>query len=91
MRLNALALSATMSVSPLSLTAFTLAGEAEVLGVTGSGVITFDKASGALAYAVKVANIDLQQMLGAMGINVNLGTCRRSLPWTCSARLLQTL
>ena len=48
-----------------------------MLGATGQTFFTFDRATGAVAMATQVDNVDLQQMLTAVGVNVNLGE------WSC--------
>lgn len=48
------------------------AGSITILGATGGCVFTLDKGSGAMALKAKVDRIDLQQMLRAAGVSVNL-------------------
>lgn len=74
-QIGTLTLAASVSPSPLMVHQLTLAGSVNMLGATGQAMFTFDKSSGALALAGEVANIDIQQMLRAVGVNVNLGEC----------------
>lgn len=62
-----------MSFGPLTLNELTMAGSVEILGVTGTSLFTFDKKTGVIAYGASIENLDIQRMLGTMGINVNLG------------------
>jgi hypothetical protein len=73
LRVGAVRMAGALSFGPTVLTSLSLSGELDVLGAAGNASFTFNRATGAVGYKGSVDRVDLQQMLGAMGVSVNLG------------------
>jgi hypothetical protein len=73
-------LAASVSVNLAVVNSLMLVGGFTIAGVNGKALFNFDKNSGAITMAGSLANLGLQQILTAAGVNFNLGKSHRFQP-----------